>query len=395
MRGRLFILTNDPVPYGTANANYIRNFAKAVADMGWDIVVIGMKLDDSQPDFYNVPNSNKNIQYWNFNTTKFGRKNYLRTYFWYEKKYRLAMKRFGVNEQDYIFVYSTELDTARAAMKTKIVPNSHKSYSEVEWFQPYQYKYGCFNPLYILWKIGFQYRAKNFEKAIPISKNIEKYCLSRGCKTIVVPALVDTSTECPGDRFPEDARIHFIYPGSASDKDSFSCMIQALAKLTREEKENIRFHLTGSMSKKRLLQIIGDAKLLKSIEDVLVFHGWMEYDELIDLYQKSDYLLLARARNTVTISNFPSKVPEMMSYGIVPVCSKVGDYTDIYLKDNVDSIQFFEDNVEQCTEAIRRAIKAKETHQSDQMRKNARRTAEHYFDCKAWGRKITEFLQMT
>lgn len=394
MRERLFILTNDPVPYGTANANYIRNFAKAVAETGWSVIVIGMKPDDSQPEFYRTPNSNENIQYWNFNVKRVGKKNYLRTYFCYEKKYRFAMTYFGINAQDYIFVYSTELDTARAAVNIEIVPSAHKAYGEVEWFQPYQYKHGGFNPLYILWKIGFQYRAKKFEKAIPISRNIEKFCLSCGCKTLVVPAMVDTSTEGSDDEHSEDSLVHFVYPGSASDKDSFLCMIQALAELAREEKENVRFHLTGSMSKKRLLQIVGDAALLESLEDVLVFHGWMEYSELLELYQKSDYLLLARAKNTVTISNFPSKVPEMMSHGIVPVCSNVGDYTDIYLKDGIDSIQFFEDDVTECTDAIRRAIKAKETHRSNQMRKNARKTAQNCFDCKVWGRKITEFLQM-
>ena len=32
MKDRLFILTNNPGPFGTANANYIRNFARVVAD---------------------------------------------------------------------------------------------------------------------------------------------------------------------------------------------------------------------------------------------------------------------------------------------------------------------------------------------------------------------------
>lgn len=394
MRKRLFILTNDPVPYGTANANYIRNFSKAVVNAGWGVIVIGMKLDDSQSGFYQVFDNTEHIQYWNLNETKLGGKNYLRTYFCYAKKYQLAMKRFEVNEQDYVFVYSTELATAKAAIKTKIIPDSHKSYSEVEWFQPYQYKYGRFNPLYILWAIGFRYRAKKFVKAIPISRNIEKYCKSHGCKSLVVPAMIDTKDEYLSKVHSEDSFVHFVYPGSASDKDSFPCMIKALAELSGDEKNIVRFHLTGSMSKQKLLQIIGNDKQLELLEKVLVFHGWMEYDELMELYQKSDYLLLARAKNIVTISNFPSKVPEMMSYGIIPVCSKVGDYTDIYLKDGINSIQFYEDDVVECVAAIRRAIKVKKTHQNIQMSINARKTAENCFDCAVWGEKITEFLQM-
>lgn len=393
MKDRLFILTNDPVPYGTANANYIRNFAKAVANEGWNVIIIGMKSDDSQPDFYRVFDNDENIQFWNFNDTKLGGKNYLRSYFFYEKKYRSAMKQFDINERDYIFVYSTELDTAKAAIKTKKVPSKHKTYSEVEWFQHYQYKHRRLNPLYILWKFGFQYRSRKFEKAIPISRNIEKYCISHNCKTLVVPALVDTNAEYPTNEHNRDSLVHFVYPGSASDKDSFPCMIQALAELTREEKKKVRFHLTGSMSREQLLQIGCDTNQVDSLGSVLIFHGWMDYNELINLYQKSDYLLLARESNSVTISNFPSKVPEMMCYGIIPVCSKVGDYTDLYLRDGFDSIQFYEDDVTECTAAIRRAINVKESHQSDQMKKNARNTAVTCFDCRVWGRKITEFLK--
>lgn len=393
MRNRLFILTNDPVPYGTANSNYVRNFAKSVANEGWDVVVIGMKRDEEHSQFYQITDHNDNIQYWNFNTKRLGKKNYLETYFRYDKEYLSVMEMFGINERDYIYVYSTELATARAAINASIVPATHKSYGEVEWFQPYQYKYGKFNTLYILWKIGFHYRASKFEKAIPISRNLEKYCKKNRCRTLIVPAMVDTTNEALSTENIVDSLVHFIYPGAASDKDSFPCMIKALTKLEKRKKEKVRFHLTGSMSKGRLLQILRDAKQLEMLENVLVFHGWMEYDELINLYRQSDYLLLARAKNTVTLSNFPSKVPEMMNYGIVPVCSNVGDYTEMYLQDGIDSIQFQEDSVDSCTEAICKAIEIKGSPQYFMMKKKARQTAINKFDYRNWGKRIVEFLQ--
>lgn len=39
------------------------------------------------------------------------------------------------------------------------------------------------------------------------------------------------------------------------------------------------------------------------------------------------FMLLARTTSFMTIANFSSKVPEVMSYGIVPIANKVGDYT--------------------------------------------------------------------
>lgn len=392
MSRRLFILTNDPVPFGTANANYIRNFAKAVATTSMEVIVIGMKSSPNNSQFY-CSDVYKRIQFWNFNESKCGSKNYLLAYFNYKKNYLNALNYFKAGKDDYIVVYSTELDTARAAIEYSLVPCEHKAFCEVEWFQPYQYKYGKLTPQYILWKIGFQYRMKKFQKAIPISTNLEKNFIKNGCNTLVVPALVDTDN-IRAERTTDDSYVHFIYPGSASDKDSFSCMMNALMNVDLEKRKRIKFHLTGSMSYEKLQNILGkDKDVLKELKNNLIFHGWLLYDELMDLYGKSDFLLIARAKNVVTLSNFPSKVPEMMSYGVVPVCSNVGDYTRIYLRDGIDSIQFEEDSINSCTEAICKAIEIKGTSKFAEMQKAARQTTVDKFDCRNWGKKIVDFLQ--
>ena len=47
--------------------------------------------------------------------------------------------------------------------------------------------------------------------------------------------------------------------------------------------------------------------------------------------------MLLRHRNSITEANSPSKIPETLSYGIVPICTDVGDYTKNYLTDILDS----------------------------------------------------------
>lgn len=69
-----------------------------------------------------------------------------------------------------------------------------------------------------------------------------------------------------------------------------------------------------------------------------------------------DYLFLAREKNIITESNFPSKVPEMLVYGVIPVCSDVGDYTKLYLENDVNAIIFEGAAPEECSQAYRRAI---------------------------------------
>ncbi len=392
MRERLFILTNDPVPYGTANSNYIRNFANAVSMTGMSVIVIGMKNASDQLYLY-CSEKSETIQYWNLNETKEGAKNYLRVYFNYKKKYTDILKKFDAGKNDYIVVYSTEMDTAKAAIMYKRVPLNHKAFCEVEWFQPYQYKRGKLSSMYILWRIGFGYRMKTFAKAIPISESLDDLFKKKGCLTIIVPALVDTS-DMRAQRKIDGNYVHFIYPGSASDKDSFPCMINAFASLDMEEMNRVRFHLTGNMTLDKLKNMVGiEEGQLKKIKSILVFHGWLDYDELMDLYGKTDYLLLARPKNIVTLSNFPSKVPEMLNYGVVPVCSAVGDYTDKYLVDDVDSIQFVEDNVESCREAIIKAIRKKDAGLLPCMQFAARKTAVEKLDYRNWGQIIVDFMK--
>lgn len=116
------------------------------------------------------------------NGSKAGCKNYINVCFNYKKQFRMALEYFEAQKNDYIVVYSTELDTAKAAIEYSIIPNNHKAFCEVEWFQPYQYKYGRFNPLYIFWNIGFQYRMRKFYKAIPISTNLERLFARKNVK---------------------------------------------------------------------------------------------------------------------------------------------------------------------------------------------------------------------
>lgn len=392
MKGRLFILTNDPVPYGTANANYIRNFANAISHIGVQVIVIGMNSDPKESCLYCAENIN-NIQYWNINANRNGAVNYLKAYFRYGKYYSDALHKFAISEIDYIVLYSNELSTAVAVRNEKLVSGKHKAFCEVEWFQPYQYKHGGLNAMYILWKIGFCYRMKFFTKAIPISEKLEILFKEKGCSTLIVPALVDTK-DMRANKKSDAQHVHFIYPGAASDKDSFPCMIKAFASLDKDVMKKVIFHLTGSMSMEKLRQIMGPEKaLLEKLEEILVFHGWLEYDELMDLYGKTDYLLLARAKNVVTLSNFPSKVPEMLNYGVVPVCSAVGDYTSKYLVDGLDSIQFFEDDVASCANAIITAIKKKESGLLKDMQIAARRTAIEKLDYRNWGHRIVDFME--
>ena len=173
-------------------------------------------------------------------------------------------------------------------------------------------------------------------------------------------------------------------------KDSLAEILKGAASLDEELRSRMRFHLTGV--KQAVVDEILTEQEKTRLQDVLIVHKWMQYEELVALYQQVHYLFFARPVNRMTLSNFPSKVPEALTYGVVPVVSRVGDYTAYYLKDGVDSLIFDGDSGEVCRQALVRALSvAPEDYVA--MSQRARLTAENRFDYHNWQKEIKDSIE--
>ena len=173
-------------------------------------------------------------------------------------------------------------------------------------------------------------------------------------------------------------------------KDALENMVLAIGEVLRESKACVEFHFCG-VKKHDILKIL---KIHEEdeLDSRIVVHDWLDYQELIHLYQKMDFLLLARDINEMTKANFPSKVPEVMTYGVIPIASKVGDYTKYYLNDNINSILMQGCNKEVIVSAIERALELSDSdimHMADACVS----TVTNYFDYRNWTEKLKGFLE--
>lgn len=223
----------------------------------------------------------------------------------------------------------------------------------------------------------------------PISHYIAEQFKDCRCKILVLPIMADTQER---EFIPPilGKEVQFIFSANGRMKDSLREILQGIAMLDIEERKLMRFHLTG-VKLTTIKNLLSDDDFNK-VKQVLICHDWMKYDDLIELYRSMNFLFLARAVNQMTLSNFPSKVPEAMTYGIVPVVSRVGDYTKYYLQDGVDSLIFDGDSSTNCRDAMRRAINLS----SDEYKRlslSARKTAEVKFDFRNWKEKIHESIE--
>lgn len=386
---RLFILTCSPFPYGDASSNYIRNFALSVKRQGWEIIVIG-RGKNRETDFSNGSYKYQGIQYENVDISKAGPRNFLNLYFRYRVYLDPLERKFSICPNDYIYIYSDFLDIARYARKK--VPIGHISYSSVEWFQPFQYKHGSLDPMYLLWKYSFFYRTKKLNKVFPISRELESHYQRFGCRTCLLPVLIDSEDEKSSEfSVRHEGLTNFIYSGIGLHNDSLRCMIGAMYRMPEDLLGQMRLHFT-ILEETVLIEELGEkAYQLDKIRKSLIFHGWLEYEDLLQLYRCMDFILISREKNKVTVSNFPSKLPELMNFGVVPVCSDVGDYAQLYLTDKKDSIFFEGADERKCCAAMEEAINLP----ADSllvMKKNAKNSVNTHLGYHNWSNIIEDFL---
>ena len=185
-------------------------------------------------------------------------------------------------------------------------------------------------------------------------------------------------------------KIKFIFPGNGLMKDAIEVVLKSFSQLTFQEKERVELHLCG-IKEEKIKNLLSPHEY-DSLKDMLIVHKWMHYEELIELYQSMHFLILAREENQMTLANFPSKVPEVMCYGVIPIVSRVGDYTKYYLEDNVNSLIFDGCSIDLCLEKIRKALSLSQ-EEILELSFNARKCAENKFDYRNWVGKIHYALE--
>ena len=364
-------------PRGSSSANYVQYLGLALKEIGYDVYILSNSTDKSASNSDEYKGL-KCVYYWS-GTGKV--RHYIDFNFRRGKIYSDAIKKIGLGPGDLLISYCQFREEFSDQLKYAKKQGAKTIACVTEYFSR--------NDFTNKWKEWSYYQT--LEKIIPahdylfpISTFIQKKYPSM--RSLLLPIMADTR-EYALKQKEADGKYIIIYPANGLMKDALEPMLQAIVQLPKEIRNRIEFHIT-SASEEIVRKVVDDEMLGKTV----FVHGWLEYDSLIELYQKAHFLFLARPKNQMTVANFPSKVPEAMTYGVIPIVSKVGDYTKYYLTDGVNSIIFDGCKVDNCVEAIVRAVTMSniEIHG---IGANARKTAESRFDYRVWCNKIEDFLQ--
>lgn len=382
MMNRVFIQALCKYPHGGALANYTQNLAKAILNVGCE-VILATNINVSY-NFCDIVRLSKPITVIPVMPSE-------------DVKIRQRQRETGYCDERLGILRKYEIDKG-----DKVIVLGLRS----EFFLDRLFKYGKEIGFRIICGVLELFKAEDFstkeeyEKFIhivgnvylqsdgilSISEFIDTYFMNKGMPVFRLPPMIDCKERITKEKKMDKYR--FIIP---SAKDSFKEMLMAFANLMDENVNNIELHLCGIKEKdvNKILKL----PFWEKIEKCTTIHAWLGYEELMELYQQMHFLLIARNVCQRTLANFPSKVPEAMACGVVPIVSDVGDYTKYFLQNGRDSIYIEGSSVDAILEATRKALTISVT-EFGYFSRCAMECAEKKFDYHVWSDEIRTMLEL-
>ena len=381
---RVFICGFYNFPRGGATSNYVQYLAQVFLKMGKQVIAITNK----NLEFKSI-NSYHDIQIEEIELRKDIIGHYLDFNFRMGSYIEFALSKYKPQKDDIILAYSRDSFVLNTILRCGKKTGARTGICLVEWFERKDYVKGFWDIDYWKSQISLHFLIEKFDYIFPISSYIEDYYKNKGCKTFLLPPLADTGEFKYIKKSFEGKKI-FVFPGNGKMKDALKETMLAVSKLNNDEIAQFEFHICGIYEYAH--QLVREQKLDGLLNKTIIIHKWMKYEDLVELYQKAHFLLLARDVSRMTKANFPSKIPETLSYGIIPICSRVGDYTKYYLTDGVNSIIMDGCDVDTIVDAIRQSTSITDD-KINEMCEQCRKTAVDKFDYRRWVEPIKDFIE--
>lgn len=385
---RAFIFGFLDFPRGSASANYVQNLALAIKDIGYIPIVISsgdttLCEFDEQTECYLY----EGIYFVPYVLKKNRILHYIQFRYFLGQLVIRALKKMKCQKQDIIIAYSlkpTEMEPVfKFARKKKILTIS----CITELFPATYFPKGEKDASWKEYKRCITKSIQMADKQWPISTYIDNYLEDYKCDTLIIPPMVDTENIIFDGKHRCNDKVRIIFSGNRTIKDALIAMASSVVNVNKRNGREIELYITGVRGE----FFEGKPEIQAEIGKTIILHDWMTYNELQLLYRKMDFILLAREINQITLANFPSKIPEALAYGVIPIVSRVGDYTEFYLEDGKNSIIFEGATTIACEEALQRAL-SMNVEEIEIMSKEARILAEKCFDYHVWSKQIEEHI---
>jgi glycosyltransferase involved in cell wall biosynthesis len=165
------------------------------------------------------------------------------------------------------------------------------------------------------------------------SKFLSDFYLRRGKIITELPTLYDCMQLKQPPRIAEDGPKRFIYAGTpfhadyinkerSNMKERLDLSIHLFYRLLTAGYD-FRFDIFG-IDKQTYLRVFPEhAHMLESMQQKVVYHGRQPNNLVLEKIQRSDFSILFRDINRVTLAGFPTKVAESITLGTPVITNKI------------------------------------------------------------------------
>ena len=392
----IYIITNQPFPYGMAATNRIKCYAKAIIrqDIPCKILIYHRtEVFGKKPRNTKGHGIFEGIEYNYIGRTPLrGKNKYIRAFNDYKDKINLLLflKRH-LQENDIVIGYCgndikyinllikfIHLKKAKFVRELCELPfGTTKQTPKTEKLREYTLR------------TQFPY----CDGIIAISDTLytlaQKHC-SPQCKIIKIPILVDFKHCYLEDRSSESTVPYIFHAGTLYEqKDGVLGMFEAFGKACNNLSEQIHFISTGNPKESpqhhKILNIIDQYNIC----DKLTFTGYLYREQISDYLSKASLVVINKHPNQQNLYGFSTKLGEYLAAGKPVIITNVGEAMN-WLKDG-ESAYIIEPN---DTDSLARAIV--DAFNNPEKRKmigiNGQKICKECFDYRNYGKKLQHFF---
>lgn len=382
----IVIATYNKYPNGDAASIRQHSLSQIFTKLGYSVVNIGMGSSTNYKE-----KRHDEITYISFRDMKNNYYSKFNNYFGYGfklLKYMKSLEQQG-RSADYIMIQGVPIYVLLLVKFYSRIKKINLLHDSVEWYSSNQFNLGIFSYAYIKQSLYNRYLINKDFKVFAISKYLESHFRLRNIDVIRVPFVLDTNNI--SIKKNRKKKLVLTYAGSPGKKDYLKEMIEGIAKLSKNERNQIEFRIIG-INKDQLINKCGISNnILKSLDDTIIVLGRIDRSKVVLNYEETDFTVLLRdSRLRYAKAGFPSKVVESLVYG-TPVILNISSDLDDYIVDMENGLIVETCSSESFMQTIRKALLLNDK-QILKMSEMARKTAVNCFDINAYLKIVKGFL---
>lgn len=276
-----------------------------------------------------------------------------------------------------------EVHTALKAYGVPIV------YDSVEWYDSTNWRLQYIDPRYYLFQYLWRFYFGRADGIIAISRLIQEHFTKKNQNVVRIPTITDCINTHSRLKI-QSQPIRFVFAGQLDNgKDNIDTFIAAL-HIVDPKGERIQMDIYGQ-SVSQVKKHLGKNAGLLDIHPNIIIHGRVPQQEAQEACLNSDFSVFFRLNRRSANAGFPTKLGECMTFGTPVVCNDTGDIS-LVVKNRVNGYLLKTRSVDEIADALRHILSLS-VEEREAMRREARKSAEEFFDYRNYQEEIQKVLE--